>query len=389
MRSRPVRAIHLFANWKWTGPAEPAVNLAAALRGRGVSVEFACGAAVGGLENAIEAALAERGVPRIGGLRLGKHRNPFLDPLDRRALGRILAARKPDLLHCHLQNDHRIGAAAAKGREPRPRIVRSIHDGETPKASRTLRALLGPGSDAVICVSRTVAAELPARAGIDPGKILFVEGAVDTERFAPKAALPRLARDYGIERDDFVVGVVARMQRHRRFEVFFDAIAAVAAEVPSLKVLLVGRGTWMDEVAVKPAARSGLSGRVVFTGYRRGEEFVDTLRCMSVKAFLVPGSDGSCRAVREALSCGVPVVSTRRGMLPEIVADGETGILVEETAESFAAALVRLAKDEALRRRMAKAAREAAKERFTLGAQAERVEAIYRWVLGEGPRPGA
>ena len=387
MRSRPVRALHLFANWKWTGPAEPAVNLAAALRGRGVSVEFACGRSVGGLENAIEGALAERGVPHLAGLRLGKHRNPFLDPLDRRALGRMLAARKPDVLHCHLPNDHRIGAGAARARDAGPRVVRSVHDGETPKATRDLRALMGAGSDAVICVSRTVAAELPARAGIDAAKVFFVEGAVDTERFAPRPALPRLARDYGIGKDDFVVGVVARMQRHRRFEVFFDAIATVAAEVPSLKVLLVGRGTWMDEVAVRPAARRELAGRVVFTGYRRGEEFVDTLRCMSVKAFLVPGSDGSCRAVREALSCGVPVVSTTRGMLPEIVADGETGILVDETAESFSGALVRLAKDGAIRRRMSKAAREAATERFTLAAQAERVEAIYRWALGEGPRP--
>ncbi|HEU4394357.1 MAG TPA: glycosyltransferase family 4 protein, partial [Planctomycetota bacterium] len=104
--------------------------------------------------------------------------------------------------------------------------------------------------------------------------------------------------------------------------------------------------------------------------------------------FLIPSfQEGLCISGLEALACGVPVVSTRRGMLPEIVADGRTGILVEETAESFAAALVRLAKDEALRRRMAKSAREAATERFTLGAQAERVEAIYRWVLGEGPRP--
>jgi hypothetical protein len=53
-----VKVLHLFANWKWTGPAEPAVNLAAALRDRGVSVEFACGRPVEGLENEIEGALA-------------------------------------------------------------------------------------------------------------------------------------------------------------------------------------------------------------------------------------------------------------------------------------------------------------------------------------------
>jgi glycosyltransferase involved in cell wall biosynthesis len=382
-----VKVLHLFANWKWTGPAEPAVNLAAALRDRGVAVEFACGRAVAGLENEIEGALAARDLRATPGLRLGKHRNPFLDPLDRRALGRLLSSMAPDLLHCHLPNDHRIGLGAARSLKRRPRIVRSLYDGEPPKADKDLRALLGPGADAVLAVSRAVAEALPGRTGVDAEKVFLVEGAVDTDRFAPRSALPRLAADYGLRKEDFVVGVVARMQRHRRFEVFFDAVAAAAEAIPELKVLLVGRGTWMDEVAVRPAARKGLAGRVIFTGYRRGAEYADTLRCMSVKTFLVPGSDGSCRAVREALSCGVPVVSTRRGMLPEIVEDGATGILADETADSFAEALVRLARDEPLRRRMAKAAREAARERFSLPAQARRVESIYRWLLGKGDRP--
>jgi glycosyltransferase involved in cell wall biosynthesis len=269
----------------------------------------------------------------------------------------------------------------------KPKVVRSIYDGEMPKIDKDLKYLLGPACDAVLTVSKSVAAALPEKAGIPPEKVFFVEGAIDLDRFAPKPGMPRLGNEYGLAKDDFVVGVVARMQRHRRFEVFFDAITRVAEAVPELKVLLVGRGTWMDEVAVKPAARKELAGKVIFTGYRRESEYVDTLRCMSVKVFLVPGSDGSCRAVREALSVGVPVVATKRGMLPEIVADGETGFVVDETPEAFAEALIGIAKDEALRKNLSKAARETSRQRFALPAQAERVEAIYQWVLGKGERP--
>jgi glycosyltransferase involved in cell wall biosynthesis len=265
--------------------------------------------------------------------------------------------------------------------------VRSLYDGETPAADADLRKHLGAGADAVLCVSRAVTEALPERAGIPAEKVFHVEGAVDLDRFTPRSGPSRLEKEYGLGKDDFVVGVVARMQRHRRFEVFFEAIVKVAEEVPGLKVLLVGRGTWMDEVAVKPAARRELAGKVIFTGYRRESEYVDTVRCMDAKVFLVPGSDGSCRAVREVLAVGVPVIATRRGMLGEIVRDGETGFLVDETPEAFAEALVRLAKDAALRRRLAKSAREDARERFSLPAQAERVEAVYRWVLGKGERP--
>ena len=380
-----MRIFHLYANWKWTGPAEPAVNLAAALRDRGHAVEFACGRSVAGLE--IEGALAVRDMKALLGLRLGKHRNPFFDPLDRKPLRAMLERAKPEILHCHLHNDHRIAFGAVGGMKERPRIVRSLHDGDPPKLDKDLKHLLGPACDAVLCVSRAVAEGLPARAGIPPEKVFFVEGAVDLDRFAPRPGLPRLASEYGLTKEDFVVGVVARMQRHRRFEVFFDAIARVAEEVPELKVLLVGRGTWMDEVAVKPAARKELAGKVIFTGYRRESEYVDTLRCMSVKVFLVPGSDGSCRAVREALAVGVPVVATGRGMLREIVEDGENGFIVEETPEGFAEALVGIAKDGEVRKRLAKGARDAARSRFGLPAQAARVEGIYRWLLGGGERP--
>jgi glycosyltransferase involved in cell wall biosynthesis len=382
-----VKVFHTFANWKWTGPAEPAVNLAAALRDRGHAVEFACGQAVEGLENEIEGALAVRDMKALLGLRFGKHRNPFFDPLDRKPLRAMLEKAKPDVLHCHLNNDHRIALGAARGLRERPKVVRSIYDGELPKVDKDLRSLLGPGCDAVLCVSRAVTAGLPERAGIPAEKVFFVEGAVDLERFHPKAGLPRIGTEYGLAKEDFVVGVVARMQRHRKFEVFFEAITRVAAEVPELKILLVGRGTWMDEVAVKPAARKELAGKVIFTGYRRGAEYVDTLRCMNAKVFLVPGSDGSCRAVREVLAVGVPVVATRRGMLPEIVVDGESGFIVEETPEGFAEALIGIAKDEVLRKNLAKGARESAKARFALPAQAERVESIYKWLLGKGERP--
>jgi glycosyltransferase involved in cell wall biosynthesis len=382
-----VKVLQLYANWKWTGPAEPAVNLAASLRDRGLDVVFSCGRAVEGLENEIGAALAALDMETTGDFRLGKHRNPIFDSMDRRTMRRQIEDVRPDVVHCHLPNDHRIAWGAVKGIKSRPRIVRSLHDGEIPKVDSDFRTLMGPASDAVLCVSRTVARDLPGKAGIPAEKVFFVEAAVDLGRFDARGGTSALAREYGLRKEDFVVGIVARMQRHRRFEIFFDAIAKVAEEVPELKVLMVGRGTWMDEVAVKPAARKELAGKVIFTGYRRGSEYVNTVRCMNAKIFLVPGSDGSCRAVREAMALGVPIVATRRGMLAEIVEDGVSGILIEETAESLAAALVRLAREDGLRRRMSKAARDAAKDRFGLPGQAERVESIYRWLLGRGERP--
>ena len=222
-----------------------------------------------------------------------------------------------------------------------------------------------------------------SRFGIDPARCVTVEGAVDLKRFNPKSKnLANLRPEYGLAPEDFVVGIVARMQKHRRFEIFFEALTKASAEIPNLKILLVGRGTWMEEVAVKPAARRELVGKAIFTGYRRGTEYVATLACMNVKVYLTPGSDGSCRAAREAMAMGVPIIAAKRGHLVDLVEDGVTGILVDDDPDQLAAALVRLAVDRDLCAQMSDAAYKKAQRRFGLPLQGKTVEAFYTQILG-------
>ena len=150
-----MRVLHLFANWKWTGPAEPAVNLAAELARKGHDVGFACGREVKPLPNYIAVEAVARGLEPIRSLRLGKHRHPIYDPIDRRALRSLIRKFAPKVVHCHLPNDHRLALGAVKGlRIP---IVRSLHDGDPPRSGRDAKALYGPaGSSRLITISERV-----------------------------------------------------------------------------------------------------------------------------------------------------------------------------------------------------------------------------------------
>ncbi len=376
-----MRVLHLFSNWKWTGPAEPAVNLAATLAKQGHDVSFACGREVRPLPNYVANEARTRGIEPDLSMRLGKHRHPLYDRLDRRSLRAALQGEgRPDLIHCHLPNDHRIALGAARGLGIP--VVRSLYDGDPPRISRDTKTLFGRQTAGVICVSQRVRDSVNERFAIPEDRCITVEGAVDLKRFNRKRrGLPDVGPEYGLCEGDFVVGIVARMQKHRRFEIFFEALTAVAAEVPNLKILLVGRGTWMEEVAVKPAARKELAGKAIFTGYRRGTEYVATLRCMDVKVYLTPGSDGSCRAVREALAMGVPVVAAKRGHLRELVEDGKTGFHVDDDPQQLADALLRLARDGAVRKRMSQAAARQAHREFGLKGQAQAVLEFYERVL--------
>ena len=177
------------------------------------------------------------------------------------------------------------------------------------------------------------------------------------------------------------------MQRHRRFHALLEAVQIVAAEVPDFRFVIIGRGTHQEEVAREPVRRLGLSDVVIFAGYLQGEEYVETLQSLDVKVFLVPGSDGTCRAVREAMAAGIPVVAARRGMLPRLVEDGKTGHVFDDEAgdapRNLARRLVELARDEPLRRRMAAASQQAAIERFSYRPHVEALIEIYERARSE------
>ena len=107
----------------------------------------------------------------------------------------------------------------------------------------------------------------------------------------------------------------------------------------------------MEESVVKPMKRLGVEPWVVLGGYQT-EHYVDTLNSMDLFVFLVPGSDGTARALREAMAMGKPVIVTDRGMLPELVENGVSGIVAQETPESLAQAVCELLRDPEKGRKM-------------------------------------
>ena len=111
------------------------------------------------------------------------------------------------------------------------------------------------------------------------------------------------------------------------------------------------------------------------------DDYIDTLACMDVFVLLTPGSDGTARALREAMAMAKPVVVTTKGMLPELVQDGVTGFVAQNTPQSLYQALLPLVKDERLRTTIGRNAHETAHKEFRLEHQAEQVEVFYQKML--------
>ena len=373
-----LRVLHLFSNCKWTGPAEPALNLCLALRRRGIDAQFACAPDAGASVNKIVETARDRGLEPVLEFRLGKHRNPWNNFLDRRALRRWLDAHPTDLIHCHLDNDHEIALAPA--RERNIPVIRSSYEGLGFKNDARHQHLLRHA--ALLIEPSEIARDHDLRVpGADPARFAVVPGAIDTERFDPRRDTPDGRRWLNLPRDAFVIGIVARMQTHRHYEDLFQAIAKMAAADPLVRLVIIGRGSKQDKVGFEPVRRLGLEKVVHFTGYIDGENYVGMLKAFDTGVFLVPGSDGTCRAAREILAMGRPMIVADRGMLREIVTDGHDGIVFDGTADGLYRALCRMRDDRPLRLELGRSARHTAETRYSLEVQAEAVEQCYRRVL--------
>jgi glycosyltransferase involved in cell wall biosynthesis len=375
-----VRILHVTSDWKWTGPAAPMLELLLAQRARGCTVELACPEDPTGRPDSLPQKARAAGVEPVLELTRARGAIWWRDTADALRLAGLLAERRFDVVHAWHTRDHVIAVrATAELRKQRAtRLVRSHRSADAIARLPWNTWLFGRVTDGLLCVSpATAERNLRLRRGLP---VLGAFGAVDLARFAPRPPDPALRASLGLAPEHLVVGITARVQRHRRFDLLLAAMARLASALPQARLLVIGRGTHLEDTARRPARRLGIEGHVIFAGYRR-HDYPDVLRASDVFTLLVPGSDGSCRALLEAAACGLPAVTTSWGTLPEIVSDKETGLVVEPEPERLASAWYALLTDVDRRCELGAAARRRAERCFSPDGLAEQVEGLYRSVL--------
>lgn len=364
-----MKVLHLFANYKWTGPADPAIRCARTLRDRGHDVQFAqAGWTLPEAEHRIAKELWRQRMPVRTGLDLRKHFHLRSWLRDASRLRGWLEQGEPfDALHCHLLADHLIAARALKRlpADRRPLLLRSLYEHEAPKR-RWRERLAFAATDGVVVPTPQCAAQLGERFP------RFRDGSERVLLQDPPAQLGRsrlqgdLRAKLGAGPEHFLIGITARIQPHRRFELLWNVVARLAHQRPHVRLVLLGRGNAQDTARLvhEPIRALGIEEQVLLPGYLYEPEYSLALRGLDAFLFLVPGSDGTCRAVREVMALGVPVVATPRGILPDLLGpalsvdpDAPCGMICEESADEMAAALAQLVDDPELAQRLGAAAR--------------------------------
>ncbi len=378
-----MKILHLFSDWKWTGPAEPVVTLCKGLEQRGHDVTLAYRKPPYPIEESVERRVLEEGIKATDRFRLNhvlKRSQPSFirDTLrDVLHLTQYLREEKFDILNVHHSHDHVLGGIAARGANPPVIVLRTDHKRDSIRPSLGNRLLMSKLTDGIMTFSEKSRKEDMERFKLPPERVGKIVPALDLERYEPKKEFKDMRAFFGIEPTDVVIGMVARFQKYRKTDVLLEAIKEVVKEFPRVKLLLVGRSSQMEESVVQPVKRLGIEPWVILAGYRTAD-YLDTLACMDIFVFLMAGSDGTARALREAMALGKPTVVSDQGMLPELIENGVSGWVVKITPEELATTVLKLLRSPESREAMGKAAYSRAHRDFRLDRQAEAVETFYK-----------
>jgi glycosyltransferase involved in cell wall biosynthesis len=237
------------------------------------------------------------------------------------------------------------------------------------------------GADRIIAVSKAVADFLET-CGYDRERILIVHnGAPDIRRVPSTRAL---RQELGIPPDRPLIGLVGRFIRDKGHDIAIEALSRLS--VPAHLALIGDHATpWGRDVRLRSHSAPA-PNRIHFAGFR--DEVQELLGDFDL--LVAPSRrEALSLALIEAAAAGVPVVASRIGGIPEVVLDGETGILVApQDPASLARAIESLITDPALRMRLGQAARRRYEDHFSLQRMLDATEEVYHGLLAAAHSPG-
>ena len=308
-------------------------------------------------------------------------------PIARKRLPALIALRRwlarhrdeVDVVNTHSSTDSWLAAIACATLAHAPPIVRTRHVSTTVRNTATTRWLYGRAAAHVVTTGEALRWQLARDNDVPPERMTSIPTGIDLARFVPGDAAAARAR-LGLPARP-ALGIVSTLRSWKGHQYLFDALAADRAAWAGWQVVVVGEGPYRDRLDAH-LARLGLAGDIRFVGQQR--DVVPWLQALDLFTLPSYGEEGVPQAIMQAMACALPVVSTSVGAIAEAVEAAVTGLIVPpRDALALGAALARLREDPGLRRRFGAAARARAQERFGLDAMLDRMETVFRRVLGQ------
>jgi glycosyltransferase involved in cell wall biosynthesis len=361
----PLRILHLYPKRDYfTGAAIQLLELATGQVARGHHVLVATQPSDMWAQKATERTLSHCPLPMASSFDLGSVR----------ALARIMRAHRIQVVHAHKGRAGRLAMLASLLTSLPVLITNrgvSFRIGRLQAIAYRSRRV-----SAIIAVCESIKQGLVA-AGVPAAKIAVIYSGTDTARFHPGVDGTAVRKELGLGPADPLITQVGVRSTKGNDDVI-DAMATVVGRVPQARLLVVGARN--PRPLLERAKTRGIEHALVVLGYR--EDIPEILRASCCCVDASHTGHGLSGTLREALAVETPVVATDLEGNPELVRDGETGLLVRpRDVPGLAAAMLRLTVDREYAEVLGRAGRQLVVSRFSTRTKVEHTEALYRRLL--------
>jgi glycosyltransferase involved in cell wall biosynthesis len=365
----------------YAGTESHIFELGRGLRSEGVEVRIACPTPAPLAEKAASVGLAVLPIQKQG----------LIDREAVRTLVPLLQSGAIDIVHAH-NGRTMLSSALAVTLARRGRCLCTQHFLEPDHVSRrglksalyhTAHRWVNGRMSALIAISEAVRQEMLKRREAPESKIAVVPNGIPEPELPTLTPAPALRAELGIGTETPLIVCVARLQREKDIRSLVAAMTEVTAACPSVRCLIAGEGAEKEALAAQ-IREADLEASVSLLGFRK-----DALSLIQAgDVFVLPSlAEPFGLVLLEAMALGKPVIATRAGGPPEIVRDGETGLLVPPSdPKAMAEAILRLLADPQVRQAMARRGRERYQTHYTVERMTRATLALYQRALRTGKK---
>lgn len=312
-------------------------------------------------------------------------------PMTKKRPGGVLAIRNwltanpVDVINSHSSTDSWLSALACATMGKAPPLVRTRHISAPVPNNAATRWLYTRATRSIVTTGEALRTQLVRDNGFPADNIVSVPTGIDLLRYAPVPDAVTKATQrarLGLPVDKTLIGIVATLRSWKGHRYLIEAFAQLAR--PDTHLVIVGDGPQRAALEELIAAR-GIAAQVTLAGNQ--SDVVPWLQSLNLFALPSYANEGVPQAILQAFACGLPVVTTAAGAIPEVARHEDTALVVAmEDAAALSAALARLLGDPELRARLSTHALAQARAHHGINAMLDRMEAVFRAAIA-APAP--
>ncbi|MEO8607724.1 MAG: glycosyltransferase [Chloroflexota bacterium] len=371
-----MRVAHVIKAVQVAGAERHLLTLLSGLRAQGIDAQLLLLVEPDNAMQSYVVAAESRGIP-VERLVIKRH----LDPSLYNRLNQSLRNLKPDVVHTHLLHADLYGIPAARWTKV-PVVVSSRHNDNAFRRRAPIKQVnrvLWRMTDAGIAISDSIARFTVEVEGAAKNKIHRIYyGLEPIKPLDRNAARTDLLRELNLPDGSDLIGIICRLTEQKGITYGLQAFAKIAADFPRAHLLIAGDGPLRSALA-READALMLTDRVHFLGWR---DNIPALMA-GLDIFLAPSLwEGFGLVFLEAMAQATPIIASNVSAIPEVIVDGETGLLVPpRDVEGLAEALGKLLSDKPLRQYMGLQGQDRLETQFSAARMVDETAALYHTLL--------